>query len=118
MPTGVLGRSDLSAALAAAIAVAATVDPEPCAACVAPENQGLCHSARCREKVLPVLTEPAWHKDAHSLHYREPDQRSKTHATEHAARMAAQSARRVSSFRRLGRALDGRATRTRHRRSA
>ena len=118
MRTVVRGRSGGSPALAAAIAVAVTLDPEPCAACAAPENQGLCHSERCRENVLPVLAEPAWYKDAHSLHYREPDQRSRTNATEHAARMAAQSARRVSSFRRLGRALDGRHTRTRHRRSA
>ncbi len=117
MRTGVLGRHAASAALAAAMAVAATLDPEPCAACAAPENQGLCHSERCRKAVLPALAEPAWHKDAHSLHYREPDQRSRTHATEHATRMAVQSARRVLSFRRLGRALDGRATRTRHRRS-
>ena len=118
MRTGAHGRPGLSPALVAAIGVAATVDPEPCAACAATENQGLCHSERCRENVLPVLAEPAWYKDAHSLHYREPDHHSRTRATEHAARMAAQSARRVSSFRRLGRALDDCATRTRHRRSA
>ena len=117
MRTGVLVGA-ASAALLVASAHAETVDSAPCARCADPANQGLCHSERCREKVLPVLAAPAWYKDAHSLHYREPDQRSRTNATEHAARMAAQSARRVASFRRLGRALDGCHTRTRRRRSA
>src|SRR5690348_8527988 len=36
-----------------------------CPRCEAPENQGLCHSEKCRASVLPGVKLPSWHKDAH-----------------------------------------------------
>lgn len=38
---------------------------ELCPRCEAPENQGLCHSEKCRRAVLPGLRGAAWQKDAH-----------------------------------------------------
>jgi hypothetical protein len=115
MRTGVLAGV-ASLALLAAAAGAAQLDPQPCPRCADPDNQGLCHSERCREQVLPQLTEPAWYRDAHSGPFWKKAAAPKSRATEHAARMAEQSGRRASSYRRLGRALDGYATKTRRRR--
>lgn len=111
-----MNRLDLlfSPALLLAVSAAATSDPAPCPACLEPDAAGLCHSERCRAQVLPVARPSALAKDTHSGKYFELGKPVELRATEHATRMANQSARATQ---RLGRAMGGAFTVSRHKRA-
>jgi hypothetical protein len=101
----------LSTALLAAMAIAAVHTGQACPGCQSPENSGLCHLETCRRQVLPQLRESSLKRDAHSGRFAEPTTPSTTNATDHAQLMARQTEKRLS---RLGRALAGHRTHSRH----
>jgi hypothetical protein len=93
MPTVVSSTGDIAA-------------DDDCDACRAPENQGLCHSERCRRQVLPQLRESSLKRDAHSGPFWKKvvnvvADRAET-KTEHAERMMRQTRKRDA---RIGRQL-------------
>lgn len=102
-----------SPALFLAVSAAAMSDPKPCPACVEPDAAGLCHSERCRAQVLPIAKRSSIAKDTWSGPYYSPIE-PKHSATEHATKMAAQTAKAND---RLGRAMGGAFTISRHKRS-
>jgi hypothetical protein len=104
MRTATLALLAVSAALQGAIGAAATSDPEPCVACQEPANSGLCHSQRCQNQVLPVLRESSLKKDTHSGKWYDPvpARAERTHAADHATKMAAQAEK---SLAKIGRVL-------------
>jgi hypothetical protein len=114
MPTGVAVSAGLSLALVAVIGAVAISDPEPCRRCQEPANSGLCHSEHCQSEVLPVLRESSLKKDTHSGKWYEPvaTRAERTNAADHALLMARQAEKHLG---RMGRAVAGEHTRSRHR---